>query len=376
MKKNIVYLLELLLFIFVMVFSVFFKNQTILSILIIALGIFSVIYFGLYRDNSYLKPVTARIVISCLLSFLIITYGIGIFTGFNKTVFSLRFSYLFNTVLMTALVIVSEELIRYIICKNSVNTKKPIIIYTLILILLNTVTEISGFKLDESESIFIFVSTVVLPVISRELLCSYLTYKVSYVPSLIFKLIMVLYELVMPIIPNLGYYLYASSNILICYFIYFICSKSIDKASKAKTDVKKSYVRMLYVPILLFLIGIILLVSGLLTYKMIAIGSNSMVPAYYRGDAVIYKKIDPLTVEKGDILVFRKDGVVITHRIVNIYDGEGSRIIKTKGDANESEDSFMVYDSEVLGIVKCRVKYIGYPTLWLNELFRGREIND
>ena len=185
-----------------------------------------------------------------------------------------------------------------------------------------------------------------------------------------------MYELVMPIIPNLGYYLYASANILVCYIIYFIASKSIDKASKAKDTVKKSNVRILYVPIILFLIGVVLLVSGLFNYQMIAIGSGSMVPAYYRGDAIIYKKSDPETVEVGDILVFKKDNVVITHRITKIYDGEDSRIIKTKGDANESEDSFIVYDNEILGVVKCRVKYIGYPTLWLNELFRGREIND
>jgi signal peptidase I len=301
---------------------------------------------------------------------------IGVFTGYNKTIYSLRFSYLYNTVFITALVVVSEEIIRYIIARNSVNTKKPIIIYTLILILLNTITEISGYKLYESEGIFIFVSVVVLPVISRELLCSYLTYKVSYLPSLIFKLSMVLYELVMPIIPNLGYYLYASSNIFVCYLIYFLTSKSIDKASKVKTNVKVSNVRILYVPIILFLVGVVLLVSGLLNYQMIAIGSGSMVPAYYRGDAVIFKKVEPETVEKGDIIVFRKDGIVITHRIVNIYDGDSSRIIKTKGDANDAEDSFIVYDSEILGVVKCRVKYIGYPTIWLNELFEGREIND
>ena len=376
MKKNIIYLLELLLFIFVMIFSIVFKNKLLLSVLIILMGTFSVIYFGLFKDNSYLKPVTTRIVISCLLSFLIIIYLIGIFTGYNKTVLSFKFSYLFETVFLTALVVVSQELMRFIICKNSVNDKKPLIIYTFILILLNVITEISGFDLKDSESVFIYISTVVLPVISRELLCSYLTSRVSYVPSMVFKLTIVLYEFVIPLIPNLGYYLYASSNIFVCYLIYFLTSRSIDRAQKAKTDVKKSFVRIVYVPIILFLIGVVLLVSGLFRHQMIAIGSNSMVPAYARGDAVIFEKATINDAQEGDILVFRKEGRVITHRITNIYKGEDSLIIKTKGDGNETEDPFMVYENEVLGIVKCRLKYIGYPTIWLNELFEGREIND
>ena len=376
MKKYELYLIEILLFISIIMFNIVYKSVLFQNLVIIILAIYSLSRFGFMKDNNYLKSTVIKMVISCILIYLVTIYILGLILGFNRTPASLSIDYFIRVISFDALVIVAEEIMRYVIARNTQHKKIPLIVYTIILVILNIIIGIKGVDLRDNERLFIFITTVIVPAASVQAICSYLTYKVSYVPSLIFKLIMVLYELVMPIIPNLGYYLYASSNILICYFIYFICSKSIDKASKAKTDVKKSYVRMLYVPILLFLIGIILLVSGLLTYKMIAIGSNSMVPAYYRGDAVIYKKIDPLTVEKGDILVFRKDGVVITHRIVNIYDGEGSRIIKTKGDANESEDSFMVYDSEVLGIVKCRVKYIGYPTLWLNELFRGREIND
>lgn len=39
----------------------------------------------------------------------------------------------------------------------------------------------------------------------------------------------------------------------------------------------------------------------------------------------------------------------------------------TKGDANENVDSFETEENKVLGIVKYRVKYIGYPTIWITE---------
>ena len=233
----------------------------------------------------------------------------------------------------------------------------------------NIITEINGYNLSETEGVFVFISVVVLPVISRELLCSYLAYKVSYLPALIFKLVITLYEFVMPIIPDLGYYLYASFNIFLVFFIYFISSKSIDYAEKAKVYVNKSTRRVIYIPILVFLLLIVLLISGLLKYKMIAIGSDSMVPAYGRGDAVIYVKADAEDVKKDDIVVFVKEDIIVTHRAVGVTKNGNEILIRTKGDANNAPDNFTLKGSDVLGIVEYRVKYIGYPTVWINELF-------
>ena len=290
MKKYFVYILELLLFVSAIIFSIFYKNDFLLKISIIVITIVYLLEYGFHKDNSYLKPLVTRIVISCLLSFLIIIYSIGLFTGFNNTVLKFNFNYLFSVVFLGLVTTILLELMRYVICKNSTVSKKPIVLFTIIMMVLNIITEINGYNLSETEGIFVFISVVVLPVISRELLCSYLAYKVSYLPALIFKLVITLYEFVMPIIPDLGYYLYASFNIFLVFFIYFISSKSIDYAEKAKVYVNKSTRRVIYIPILVFLLLIVLLISGLLKYKMIAIASNSMVPCYERGDAIIYEK--------------------------------------------------------------------------------------
>ena len=91
---------------------------------------------------------------------------------------------------------------------------------------------------------------------------------------------------------------------------------------------------------------------------------------------IIKEKTEDTKFKKKDIITYKIEDNYITHRITNIYKGEDSLIIKTKGDGNESEDPFVVNEGEVLGVVKSRLKYIGYPTIWLNELFEGREIND
>ena len=369
MKKYFVYILELLLFVSAIIFSIFYKNDFLLKISIIVITIVYLLEYGFHKDNSYLKPLVTRIVISCLLSFLIIIYSIGLFTGFNNTVLKFNFNYLFSVVFLGLITTILLELMRYVICKNSTVSKKPIVLFTIIMMVLNIITEINGYNLSETEGIFVFISVVVLPVISRELLCSYLAYKVSYLPALIFKLVITLYEFVMPIIPDLGYYLYASFNIFLVFFIYFISSKSIDYAEKAKVYVNKSTRRVIYIPILVFLLLIVLLISGLLKYKMIAIGSDSMVPAYGRGDAVIYVKANAEDVKKDDIVVFVKEGIIVTHRAVGVTKNGNEILIRTKGDANNAPDNFTLKGSDVLGIVEYRVKYIGYPTVWINELF-------
>ena len=252
----------------------------------------------------------------------------------------------------------------------------PIIAFTIIMGVLNIITEINGGNFDSREYIFIFISATVLPVISREVLCSYLASEVSPIPAIIFKSVITLYEFVFPIIPSLGNYLYAVTNIFLPYFIYYFSSKTVAYAEKSKKYSIRVSNRVVYIPILIALIIVILLVSGILKYKMIAIGSNSMIPTYERGDAIIYEKLDnSINLKLGDVIAFKKSDIVITHRINDIINRNGVISYKTKGDNNNSEDFFEVPHSDVLGKVEYRVQYIGYPTLWINEYFRGGEIN-
>ena len=376
MKNIKLYLVELLLFVFVIVFNIFIRNSYILDGLIIAIAIFCYIAFGYRKDNSYIKGSVIRIVIACLLSYFVITYLSGLFLGFNKTVLTLSVNYMVRMILITFFAIVSEEIIRYIICKKSINSKMPLIVFTIIMCVLNIIAEINGDIFSDRELIFIFVSTVVLPVISREALCSYLTSSVSPIPSIIFKSVIVLYEFLLPIIPSLGSYLYSVFNIFLPYFIYYFSSKTIAYAEKSKKYSIRVSNRIVYVPILIVLIVVIVLVSGILKYKMIAIGSNSMKEAYERGDAVIYRKIEDVhDLRVGDIIAFEKSNVVITHRIKDIINKNGVLTFKTKGDNNNSVDYFDVDSPDILGKIEYRVKYIGYPTIWINEYFRGGEIN-
>ena len=94
-----------------------------------------------------------------------------------------------------------------------------------------------------------------------------------------------------------------------------------------------------------------------------------MNPIYYRGDAVIYEKVNVGEIKEGDILVFTKNSSIITHRVIKVIDDNDNLKFQTKGDNNENVDFDYTDENQVLGIVKYIVKYVGLPTIWFNETF-------
>ena len=373
MKKYEIYIIEILMFISIIMFNIIFEVKVLQDVFFVLLALYMIIRFGFMKDNNYLKRTVSKMVVSCILVYSITIYLLGLLLGFNKTPFSLSFDYFLKVLLLESVVIVAREIIRYIIARNTQHKRMPLVIYTILLIILSVIVEINGYNLRDNEQVFVFITTVVLPSISMQALCSYLTYKVSYVPALICVLFMSLYQYVLPIIPNLGNYLYSLMSTAFPYLIYYIVSKLISYKDKVEIYRDKIVRRLILIPILIVTIVLTMLVSGLFSHTMVAIGSNSMVPIYEKGDAVIYKKIDPRKLQAGEIIAFEKSNRIITHRIVKIIKTKDSFKITTKGDANNAPDVWTVSEEEVLGVVKYRIKYVGYPTLWFNDIYSREE---
>lgn len=116
---------------------------------------------------------------------------------------------------------------------------------------------------------------------------------------------------------------------------------------------------------ILFLLAILLLLPPLAGWNEFVVVSESMEPAYHRGDIVIVKQCTVDQTKEGDVIsFFDRSGVVTTHRIEGYSLG---RII-TKGDANEEVDGFYVQEDNLIGKVIIRVPYIGNISLWIKSL--------
>jgi len=83
---------------------------------------------------------------------------------------------------------------------------------------------------------------------------------------------------------------------------------------------------------------------------------QSMEPTFKLGDMLISKSVDPAQVRIGDIIFYRLEGRILAHRVVEESDDN----FRTKGDANEDPDDWVVPGRAVLGRYWIRLPYFGY----------------
>lgn len=91
--------------------------------------------------------------------------------------------------------------------------------------------------------------------------------------------------------------------------------------------------------------------------------SGSMEPNIHVYDVIISKKVDPSTLEKGDVITFisndsRFYGETVTHRIIQEVD-KAHGIYRTQGDANNVSDEALTVGDNILGKVVMRIPQLG-----------------
>jgi len=84
-------------------------------------------------------------------------------------------------------------------------------------------------------------------------------------------------------------------------------------------------------------------------YTAFQVASGSMLDTIKVDDIVIVKiDNDIKNINTGDIIVFKQDNAIITHRVIEINDEE----IITKGDANNTNDEPITKDSVIGRVIK------------------------
>ena len=346
------------------------KIELILMAFWILLCALVIILYGFPRKNVSNKSNAIKSIIVILLINLIISYLLGLVTGFSRNVLSKNIFLSFKLVVIVSIWLIAKEIIRYIIAQNSEYKKKPIIILTIAFIIFEVVLQYKS--INTFEELFLFLSVTIIPTIVREIILSYISFNFGLAASLIYIIPFEIFQYIVPIIPNLGNYINSIINLIMPFLLYMSLVKIVKYNNKENLEYNSKLKYVILVPIFAFLVLVIVLVSGIFKYKLIAIGSNSMNPIFSRGDSVIYEQTKDISkLKEGDILVFKKKDYIITHRIVSINYKNNKVLIKTKGDNNEKTDSYYVYEDEVLGVIRSVVKYIGYPTVWISENIKG-----
>lgn len=97
--------------------------------------------------------------------------------------------------------------------------------------------------------------------------------------------------------------------------------------------------------------------------KAFIIISGSMIPTINIGDIVLIN--NSTDVHKDNIIAFREDGVVIVHRIIDEVVSNEGIVYQTKGDNNNAADINLVEVSNIEGVYKGKIPYVGKVVLYL-----------
>ena len=114
---------------------------------------------------------------------------------------------------------------------------------------------------------------------------------------------------------------------------------------------------------------ITMLISCQFRYGLLVVGSESMTGSIDKGDVVFFESYHGDGIRKGDIIIYNYHDIQIIHRVVEIKSVNGEIRYYTKGDKNSWTDPDYRVSSDIVGVTKFRLKYLGHPTLWLNRLF-------
>ena len=122
-------------------------------------------------------------------------------------------------------------------------------------------------------------------------------------------------------------------------------------------------VALLWHTSLAILVGLVVLthVGRAVGHESYAIRGGSMEPSIPIGSLAITSAIDASAVAVGDIVTVRAaNGVVLTHRVVEVDASERQVWLRLKGDANSTPDAVLVQASSLLGEVTVILPFAGY----------------
>lgn len=334
----------------------------------------SILFLGFRKDKTTIlgKNVFKVVIFYLVLTFFIM-YGLGLIVGFLRNAYSRNLFSIFDNIFAPILIIVLVEFIRYVVIGANKDKKSIISVLTIILIAFELVTTLRSFDITDLAVTFNVTATVILPCIFKNIVMSYLSYHIGYKIPLVYRLVMDIYLFIVPIIPSLGDYVNSMILISLPILIYISTFSMIDDSRNRSEPVfNKKRFTIWDIPVAIVLIVLIALISGFFPHYMIGIGSDSMKPKISKGDAVIIEKINDKTKLKvGDIIAYNNGKLIIVHRIKEI-NGTGKNVTYTmKGDANNGNDPRSVSRSQIKGIIKFKIPYIAWPTVWLTELFNS-----
>ena len=349
-----------------LVFFHFFSIHLMLLFSIFSFPFFNY-YFGIKKVKVKYEMEIIFETIKYIITFFIVYYLIGLIVGISVTgnyytVYSLR-----QRIVPFFMYIIFRELLRWNVFNSIDDNKIRTFLCCTFFILLDLTGSVTGSDLYSKSTTLKYITMTLVPIISKNIVYSHIIKDSGYKPIVLFEIIFTLYPYVLPFVPNPNQYIISIINMIVPVLLVFRIESFLEITNKGlnRNEYYRKKVSDFFVPTVLIIIFAYLF-SGYFKYYAIVVASESMKPSLNKGDLVVIdQKCHDLA--KSDIIAYKKGTKIIIHRI-NKIEKDGSVInYYTKGDNNKKNDDITVKDDMILGKVKLKIPYVGYPTVWFNN---------
>ncbi|MDD2377820.1 MAG: signal peptidase I [Bacilli bacterium] len=382
MKKLLFILMMLVILIYVLFYQwlFIFYGDLIRYIVnpLVWLGFSLISYLLLYENYTFKhKKMISFIVASSAFIYIITYYALGLVTGYTHNPYLTTTSGIIINVFSILLVIVYKEYIRYIllITSNKYSYLYKIFVYILFVLSDLNISFIIK-QLINSTTAFTTLGEIVIPVLSINLFMMYLCQKGGYIVSIWYRIIIILPNILIPIMPKFDWIIPALFNVLFPLFTYLVIEYMINKRNKkVPSSVVEAFNPKNW--ILTFITTIIIIMFGLGTFgiKPSVILTGSMKPSIKPGDLVIIKPIDINDIQAGDIIQYQTNNYNVVHRVVSVLKDADGILLITKGDNNLNIDRLPVKEDQLVGKMKYHIPIVGYPSYLLHQIIGSKEVD-
>ena len=364
-----IYFLELFLLIFLL-FALFESNIVSKSVLAIVLVLYMIVCCIILKKRKVLPIYHKQVLIVMTIFgfiYLAIFYLMGFYFGYYDATVKFSLWSLCNYIVPIALIIIASEVIRYIFLSQKAG-KSRILVF-IITVLIDLIVYTGIYDLGNLGDLLTVIGFIFFASVSCNLLYNYIANRFGYKPIIIYRLITVLYAYIFPIIPDIYIFFKSILRMIYPYLIYLVLDYTYAKKNLTIDFVDRRKKVISTTLLIVFATIVAMLVSCQFRFGIIVVGSGSMTGALNKGDATVFEKYSNQTIKEGTVIIFNRDNLRIIHRVVDIKEVNGEKRYYTKGDANAKMDEGYVIDSEIYAVTMFRIRYIGYPSIWVKDIF-------
>ncbi len=377
-KKLNDYLSIMLIFTLILMFLVnnIVSNSIVKSSIWLVIILIICIAFPKVRGIAKLKHIEQFYLYSlkCGIIYIVIYFGSGIILGFGKSPYSRGINNIVLNLFIFITPIVGRELIRGFLLNNSTKHKSLNLVFITILMIITDITISQVTKISTVKELIIFISQSFGPLICLNIFASYACIVAGPITSIIFLSLITGIEIVSPVLPLLQWLTRGLINMCVPIFSYLAMNFYYTKLTKQYKEYKGKHENIFsMMAVSVFSIFLIWFTIGVFPIYPSVIVTGSMKPIINPGDIVVIKKIQKVedidNLKTGDIIQFKREELLIVHRIIELVKNEEDGLIyfRTKGDNNSAEDNGLVNPNDIKGTVYKTIPKLGWPTLILRN---------